>query len=74
MQIGYYLKERIYILNVYALPWKKGDGNGPMIQSGAYGDLGVVPAYKSLILYLKVRCFIAYIMEKDTWARMVALE
>ena len=27
---------------------EKGDGNGPMIQSGAYGDLGVVPAYKSL--------------------------
>ena len=27
---------------------RKGDGNGPMIQSGAYGDLGVVPAYKSL--------------------------
>ena len=27
---------------------EKGDGNGPMIQSGAYGDMGVVPAYKSL--------------------------
>lgn len=27
---------------------EKGDGNGPMIKSGAYGDLGVVPAYKSL--------------------------
>jgi hypothetical protein len=27
---------------------EKGDGNGTMIQSGAYGDLGVVPAYKSL--------------------------
>ena len=27
---------------------EKGDGNGPMIQSGAYGGEGVVPAYKSL--------------------------
>jgi mono/diheme cytochrome c family protein len=27
---------------------EKGDGNGPMIQSGAYGNLGVVPNYNTL--------------------------
>lgn len=40
--------EQLYASMCMHCHGEKGDGNGTMIQSGAYGDLGVVPAYKSL--------------------------
>ena len=40
--------ERLYEAMCTHCHGEKGDGNGTMIQSGAYGDLGVVPAYKNL--------------------------
>lgn len=40
--------EKLYSSMCMHCHGEKGDGNGPMIQSGAYGDLGVVPAYKNL--------------------------
>lgn len=40
--------EKLYTSMCVHCHGEKGDGNGTMIQSGAYGDLGVVPAYKSL--------------------------
>ena len=40
--------EKLYASMCIHCHGEKGDGNGTMIQSGAYGDLGVVPAYKGL--------------------------
>ena len=40
--------EKLYTSMCAHCHGEKGDGNGPMIKSGAYGDLGVVPAYKAL--------------------------
>ena len=40
--------EKLYTSMCAHCHGEKGDGNGTMIQSGAYGDLGVVPAYKDL--------------------------
>jgi mono/diheme cytochrome c family protein len=40
--------EKLYTSMCAHCHGEKGDGNGPMIKSGAYGSLGVVPAYKGL--------------------------
>ena len=40
--------EKLYTSMCAHCHGEKGDGNGTMIQSGAYGDMGVVPDYKAL--------------------------
>ncbi len=56
--------EQLYASMCMHCHGEKGDGNGTMIQSGAYGDLGVVPAYKSLDTLSEGKNISQYLLRK----------